>query len=66
VAEDTIGNWSKSRLARYVLSIIGSDPSALPSAIDTEELSARTKLKVKGDIELSPQALRYIKDNLPP
>lgn len=63
---ENIGTWTKGRLTKFVQSILSTDPSSLPPAIDAEELSARTKLVVGGDIELSAQALRYIKDNLPP
>jgi hypothetical protein len=63
---ETIGNWTKGRLVRFIQGILSTDPSALPPAIDADELAARTKLTVSGDIELSPQALKYIKDNLPP
>lgn len=65
-AEETIGNWTKGRLVKFIQTILATDPTALPSSIEGEEFRARSNLVVEGDIELSPQALRYIKDNLPP
>lgn len=65
-AADTIANWTQARLVKFIQTILATDPAALPSSIEGEEFRARTKLTVDGDLELSPQALQYIKDNLPP
>lgn len=62
----TIGNWSKAQLAKFIENQLRTNPPALPNSLTGQTLKA-TKLLVIGDrVQISPQALRYIKDNLPP
>lgn len=62
----TIGDWTKAQLAKFIENQLRSSTPALPNSLTGQTLKA-TKLLVIGDrVQISPQALRYIKDNLPP
>lgn len=65
-AEDTIGGWSKAQLAKFIENQLATNPPALPASLIGQTLTASKLLRVSDRIQLSPQALRYIKDNLPP
>ena len=62
----TIGNWSKAQLAKFIENQLRTNPPALPASLTGQTLKA-SKLLIIGDrVQISAQALRYIKDNLPP
>lgn len=62
----SIGNWSKAQLAKFIENQLATNPPALPASLVGQTLTASKLLRVSDRIQLSPQALRYIKDNLPP
>lgn len=62
----TIGDWTKAQLAKFIENQLRASPPALPASLTGQTIKA-SKLLVIGDrVQISPQALRYIKDNLPP
>jgi hypothetical protein len=64
--DETIGDWSKAKLAKFIENQLASHPTALPSSLTGQTVKA-SKLLIIGDrVQISAQALRYIKDNLPP
>ena len=64
--DGTIGGWSKAQLAKFIENQLATNPPALPQSLTGQTLTATKLLKVSDRISLTPQALRYIKDNLPP
>lgn len=64
--DENIGDWSKAKLAKFIENQLASRPAALPASITGQTLKASKMLVVGDRIQLSAQALRYIKDNLPP
>lgn len=62
----TIGNMTKAQLAKFIQNQLRTDPPALPASLVGQTLKA-SKLLIIGDrVQISAQALRWIKDNLPP
>lgn len=62
----TIGDWTKAQLAKFIENQLRANPPSLPNSLTGQTLKA-TKLLVIGDrVQISRQALQYIKDNLPP
>lgn len=59
-----IGDWTEAYLMKFITTRLQSDPSALPPSLALESLSTSRKLTVKGDLELSPQAIAYLKNKL--
>ena len=66
-AENKIGDWSEERLAKFIRGLmINAVANDLPRSISPQQVTVQSRLVVRDRIELSPQALQYIKDNLPP
>jgi hypothetical protein len=64
--DEVIGSWSKAKLAKFIENQLASHPAALPASLTGQTVKA-SKLLIIGDrVQISAQALRYIKDNLPP
>lgn len=61
-----IGDWSPEKLAKFIQERMLIDRPALPKSLTGETITVHGTLIVRDRIVLSPQALRYIKDNLPP
>ena len=57
----TIGDWDKAQLARFILSIIRQNQSQLPQSIVMPHVESTTRLKVGDRLELSDQAAADIK-----
>jgi hypothetical protein len=64
--DETIGTWSKAKLAKFIENQLASHPAALPPSLTGQTIKASKMLIVGDRVQLSAQALRYIKDNLPP
>jgi len=64
--QDTIADWTPAKLARFISTVTSSDPGSLPQSFRGNEIRATGNLVAEDNIELSAQALQYIKDNLPP
>ena len=62
----TIGDWTKAQLQKFIENQLSTNPPALPASLIGQTLTASKLLRVSDRIQLSPQALRYIKDTLPP
>lgn len=62
----TIGDWSKAQLARFIENQLRTSPPALPTSLTGQTIKAAKLLVVADRIQISPQGLRWIKDNLPP
>lgn len=63
--DDTIGNWSKAQLAKFIENQLANSPPSLPQSLIGQTITASKRLVVTDRIQLSAQALKYIKDNLP-
>lgn len=62
----TIATWTPAKLAKFIENQLATNPPALPQSLVGQTIRA-SKLLVIGDrVQISAQALRYIKDNLPP
>lgn len=65
MAIEKIGDWDKVRLARFVERAIATGVGAnLPPSLIGEELRSTGLLVVENDLEISPQAIQYLKDVL--
>lgn len=62
----TIGNWTKAQLAKFIENQLRTHPPALPVSLTGQTLKANKLLVIADRVQISAQALRYIKDNLPP
>lgn len=60
----TIAGWTEQRLTRFIQNVVRSTPSQLPRALTLERLTTTKKLVVQDEMELSPQAIEYLKDKL--
>ena len=63
--DETIGEWTKAKLAKFIKNQLLQSPPALPSALTGQTVKASKILIIANRVQMSPQALRYIKDNLP-
>jgi hypothetical protein len=61
MAEEIIGNWTREKLNRHIQSTILATPASLPPSLSGDEIEATSKLKVSGNIDLSPQAVQQLK-----
>lgn len=58
--QDTIGDWSSARLARFIQSIVQQQLAQLPGSMTLQNVTVTGKLTVEDEIEVSPQAGTYI------
>jgi hypothetical protein len=65
-ADATIGDWTPARLAKFIQNTIANDPPSLPPSLIGQTVKASKLLVISDRVQISTQALRYIKDNLPP
>lgn len=64
--DKTIGSMTKAQLAKFIENQLNATPPSLPASLVGQTVRASKMLVVADRIQLSAQALRYIKDNLPP
>jgi len=58
---EQIGTWDSSRLMQFVRNIVTSSPASLPRAMTLQNLTTTQKLTVGDQLELSPQAVEYLR-----
>lgn len=61
-----IGEWTEEELDKRIGTKLQTSLAELPLSFSGDEITASSRLIVLDQIQLSPQALQYIKDNLPP
>lgn len=62
-----IGDWTQEKLDKFITAKLRNATSEiLPKSLVCPSITAQRTLVVRGRIELSREALQYIKDNLPP
>lgn len=59
-----IGRWDEARLKRFIQAAINTSVPSIPPALTLSEITSTRKLFVKDEMELSPQAIKYLKSVL--
>lgn len=63
-APGTIGNWREADLLRWIQGVNKTSPATLPASTKQQVVEVHDTLNVKDKIQLSPQAFKYISNNL--
>ena len=64
--DQKIGDMTRSELSRFISNQLANETANLPTSLTGQTVKATKLLVVADRIQLTPQALQYIKTNLPP
>jgi len=64
MSNNNVGDWSSARLSQFVKSIVQQSLAQLPGSMTLKNVTSSGKVTVNDEIELSPQAIAYIKSKI--
>lgn len=58
--KELIGNWDKEKLSKFISGRLAAETIPMPKALTVTTITVTDVLRVRGRIEISPQAKAYL------